>query len=49
MAMLLPPPPKVIWVRTGNQPSSTIAKLLRYHAELILAFENDDAVCLEIY
>jgi predicted nuclease of predicted toxin-antitoxin system len=49
LAMLLPPPPKVIWVRIGNQPSSAIAKLLRYHAELIVAFENDDAVCLEIY
>ena len=48
MAMLLGPPPKVIWLRAGNQPSAIIAALLRQHAELILAFEASDAVCLEI-
>jgi predicted nuclease of predicted toxin-antitoxin system len=48
MAAVLGSPPKVIWLRAGNQP--TAASLLRSHAELIVAFENDDgATCLEIY
>jgi hypothetical protein len=34
MAMLLGPPPKVIWLRAGNQPSTIIAALLRQHARL---------------
>lgn len=49
MAIMLGPPPKVIWIRVGNQSCSKIEALLRQHAELILAFENDEAVCLEIY
>lgn len=50
MAALLGPPPKVIWVRAGNQSTAAISALLRRHAELIMAFEDDDgAACLEIY
>jgi predicted nuclease of predicted toxin-antitoxin system len=50
MAALLGPPPRVIWLRAGNQSTAAIATLLRRHAELILAFGNDDSVaCLEIY
>lgn len=49
MAMLMGPPPKVVWLRAGNQPSSIIAALLRQQAEHILAFEASDAVCLDIY
>src|SRR5438876_987472 len=50
MAALLGPPPKVIWLRGGNQPTTTIANLLRGHAALIAAFEHDNtAACLEIY
>ena len=49
MAVLMRSPPKVIWVRTGNQPSDAIITLLRFHAELIVSFESDEAVCLEIY
>ncbi len=49
MAALLGPPPKVIWLRCGNQPTAVIEGLLRRHAEAIAAFENDAAVCLEIY
>jgi predicted nuclease of predicted toxin-antitoxin system len=49
MAALYGPPPKVIWLRSGNQPTAAIEKLLRDHAESILAFEQDkDAACLEI-
>ncbi len=50
MAALLRSPPKVIWLRAGNQSTSAISTLMRVHAELIVAFENDDhATCLEIY
>ena len=49
MAALLGPPPKVIWLRCGNQPTQIIEGLLRDHAEAIAAFEHDAAACLEIY
>jgi len=50
MAALLGSPPKVIWLRAGNQSTDAIVALLRRHAELIMTFGNDaDAACLEIY
>lgn len=49
MAALLGPPPKVIWLRCGNQPTSAIEQLVRANAEAITAFEQDKAACLEIY
>jgi len=50
MAALLRAPPKVIWLRTGNQSTAAVSALIRRHAELIVAFGNDaDAACLEIY
>jgi predicted nuclease of predicted toxin-antitoxin system len=49
MAALLGPPPKLIWLRCGNQPTAAIEILLRDHAEAIAAFEHDEAACLEIY
>ena len=50
MAALLGSPPEVIWLRTGNQSTAATSTLLRRHAELIVAFGNDDgAACLEIY
>ncbi len=50
MAAVLGSPPKVIWLRAGNQSTAAISTLLRRHAELIVAFGNDDgAACLEIY
>ncbi|MGA8499428.1 MAG: DUF5615 family PIN-like protein [Xanthobacteraceae bacterium] len=48
-AALIGPPPKVIWLRCGNQPTEIIEKLLRNHIAVIEAFEVDDAACLEIY
>jgi predicted nuclease of predicted toxin-antitoxin system len=42
-------PPKVIWLRCGNQPTEVIELLLRQHLEAITAFESDaTAACLEI-
>ena len=49
LAVLAGPPPKVIWLRCGNQPTEFIEKLLRTHVEAIVAFEQDTAACLEIY
>jgi predicted nuclease of predicted toxin-antitoxin system len=44
------PPPKVIWLRTGNQPTEAIEAALRRHADAIVAFEqNAETACLEIY
>ena len=49
MAGLLGPPPKVIRLRCGNQPTAFIAALLRTRAEAIDDFGRDDSACLEIY
>jgi predicted nuclease of predicted toxin-antitoxin system len=50
MATLYGPPPKVIWLRCGNQTNEVVEMLLRKHAEAIKAFEQDDtAACWEIY
>jgi predicted nuclease of predicted toxin-antitoxin system len=49
MAALYGHPPKVIWLRCGNQPTHVIEQLLRSHAQTIAAFELDTtATCLEI-
>jgi predicted nuclease of predicted toxin-antitoxin system len=50
MATLLGWPPKVIWLRSGNQSTAAISALLRRHAEIIMSFGTDDhTACLEIY
>jgi predicted nuclease of predicted toxin-antitoxin system len=50
MATLYGPPPKVIWIRCGNQPTHGIEQRLRNHAEAIAAFVEDEAAaCWEIY
>jgi predicted nuclease of predicted toxin-antitoxin system len=48
-AALLGPPPKVIWLRCGNQATDAIEKLLRDNAEVITVFGHDSAACLEVY
>src|SRR5260370_38781332 len=49
LAALRGSPPKVIWLRCGNQATATIARLLREHHETIAAFERDVAACLDLY
>jgi Uncharacterized protein conserved in bacteria len=50
MAALFGPPPKVIWLRCGNQPTLFIANLLRSQADARRKFEQDKAAaCWEIY
>lgn len=49
MAALYGFPPKVIWLRCGNQPTEVICALLRDHAQAIIDFGADGtAACLEI-
>lgn len=50
MAAVLGPPPKVLWLRCGNQPTAMIERLLREHFQTVEAFADDEtAACLEIY
>ena len=50
IAALRGAPPKVIWLRCGNQPTAYVARLLHDRAALIAEFiENRDAACLELY
>jgi predicted nuclease of predicted toxin-antitoxin system len=50
MAALYGPPPKVIWLRCGNQSSGFIEKLLQNHAEAIGAFAAAEGEsCWEVY
>jgi predicted nuclease of predicted toxin-antitoxin system len=49
IASLRGAPPKIIWLRCGNQSTAVIEALLRNHAALIIDFERDKSACLEIY
>lgn len=50
MAALLGSPPKVLWLRCGNQPTAKIEQILRERLTAIGSFENEEsAACLEIY
>ena len=43
-------PPKVIWIRLGNGPTSEVAALLRNRYDELMAFYRDDgAALLELY
>lgn len=50
MATLYGPPPKVILLRCGNQPTAEVARLLSTQADDLRKFEQDQsASCWEIY
>ena len=50
LAALFGSPPKVIWLRCGNQTNAIVEKIFRDHAEAIIAFEADAvAACWEIH
>ncbi len=49
-ASLYGPPPKVIWLRCGNQQTLFLAALLRANSEQIREFETEPEMgCLEMY
>lgn len=39
-------PPKVIWIRLGNCPTSDVAVLLREHYDELMAFHQDSETAL---
>jgi predicted nuclease of predicted toxin-antitoxin system len=49
LATLFGSPPKVVWIRRGNQPTASMLQLIREAADSILAFSEDSASCLELY
>lgn len=50
LAALRGAPPKIVWLRCGNQPTTAVERLLRDHAALIASFlVSGDAACLELY
>jgi predicted nuclease of predicted toxin-antitoxin system len=49
LASLLGPPPKVLWLRCGNQPTKIVEQLLRERMPAIAAFVAGPAACLELY
>lgn len=43
-------PPKIIWLRCGNQPVAIVEAILRRHVDNIAEFQsNVTAACLEIF
>jgi predicted nuclease of predicted toxin-antitoxin system len=50
MSALYGAPPKVIWLRCGNQPTAVMERLLRGRAVEINALESDDETsCLVVF
>ncbi len=50
MAALKGAPPKIIWLRCGNQQTAFVELLLRDSSALISDFAaSEDAACLELY
>ena len=50
MSTLRGAPPKIIWLRCGNQPTAVVERLLRDRRGLIADFSDSaDAACLELY
>jgi predicted nuclease of predicted toxin-antitoxin system len=41
LSLLRDHPPKVIWLRCGNQPTAVVERILRANATAIVAFEQD--------
>ena len=49
MAALYGPPPHVVWLRCGNQPTRFIEELIRRAAPTIEAAAISEQGCLELY
>jgi predicted nuclease of predicted toxin-antitoxin system len=47
---LLGHPPKVVWLRCGNQPTAYVERLIRSRLAELRSFELDESAgCIEIY
>jgi predicted nuclease of predicted toxin-antitoxin system len=50
MSLIYGPPPKIIWLRTGNQTkAATLAALLNHREAIEQALLSEDRACIEIY
>jgi len=50
MSLLYGQPPKIIWLKTGNQSKAKTIKVLLQNKEwLEIALLNEDKICVEIY
>jgi predicted nuclease of predicted toxin-antitoxin system len=50
LSLLYGAPPKILWLRCGNQPTAFIEQLLRSYTSEIYDFANDPTLsCLELY
>lgn len=50
MSVLYGFPPKIIWLKCGNQPKKVIAqRLIDNHAAIEQFYKNDGLGCIEIY
>lgn len=49
LAALFGAPPKIVWLRRGNQSTAQTEQQLREQFEAIEAFASDAAACLELY
>lgn len=50
MTLLYGPPPKIVWLRCGNQKSEIILRKLIANKETLEAADQDDEkICVEIF
>ncbi len=50
LSLLRGAPPKIVWLRCGNQPTTFINMLLRKYTQEISTFISDEKIaCMEIY
>lgn len=50
LSLLHEAPPKLLWLRCGNQPTWVIEGLIRHHQKEVLEFAEDPSLsCLELY
>ena len=50
MSVLFGFPPKIIWLKCGNQPKNVIKKkLLDNHSVISQFYQNEEVSCIEIY
>ena len=50
LSLLRGTPPKLIWLRCGNQPTVVIKKIIQKNVEMIIIFnDNPSQDCIELY
>lgn len=50
LATIYGAPPKVVWIKTGNQPRGyVVSKLLQYRRQILMLEEDAETAVVEIY